>query len=722
MPTKRYGLSVRLATQQRYGIQSSAGPVLSGQKRYGLTTENRQIVSTSYPLQTQPYSIRYGREWDVSARAKRREREFFASLVAPDASLIDERIFDASQVDVQQAESISIHEIELTAAEQAERIHVFDSTMEGTDEFSLIARISEAQEETIASALHVTPYSASLLESEPFRVERFADVSEAFIEASTIRSPVMLGVMDGDVLSGTIQNQITEADLYELESMSSPYKMALEQALDPMVLRVRTYDTNELAQQLLKRSTDPLETVESAPDVASGEQKHHETEEMTLQSALNFAPASSVELTEIQDATYQQRIFEARQLNELSELSPVRQMDAEELVTDSLRPSGNVSEVTIETSQEADVIKNVFSTELTEIDATEQRRLYQATVHEQDLALHVDEMTPIDLVPLIESTRTEDMIEIEISALLEFDKRPEQKQSELVILEQAQKERPFIADLSELMDAVSFDAPNLVELLEQMESERITPIAEAYLENLEGAGAIQFPVEELTLDPAVRVMALKDILLSETDAVSNPHMPTEAIEMKSDRADRIQQSIVEMEQTTQSFIERIRAVTMETTVLMERENASLAEWHSPEELTRFKQSDAILDEGDEIQSAASEAVLEETDEATRTDDEAILFDPTEATRNAVEEVRNVVQDYAERTMSYAEMVDHLEASRTIKEIVLTDQERAERKAIAEAVLEEIGDADKYVKKKKRIWLIPARGNHWNNWSNWKKTR
>lgn len=722
MPTKRYGLSVRLATQQRYGIQSSAGPVLSGQKRYGLTTENRQIVSTSYPLQTQPYSIRSGREMDISARAKRREREFFASLVAPDASWIDEKTFDATQVDLQQAESTVMHEMEITAAEEAERISIIDSIMENEEELSLMIRTIEVQEETIASALHVTPYSAFLVESEPFRVERFAYVSEAFIEASTIRSPIMLGVMDGDVLSGTIQNQITEADLYELESMSSPYKMALEQTLDPMVLRVRTYDTDELAQQLLKRSTDPLETVESAPDVASGEQKHHETEEMTLQSAMNFAPASPVELSEIQDATYQKRTFEAHQPNELSELSPVRQTDAEELMTDSLRLSGNVNEVIIETSQEADVIKNVFATELTEIDASDQRRLYHATEHHQDIAMHVDEMTAIDLVPLLETRRTEDMVEIALTDLLEIEKRPEAQEVENVLMEQAQKERPFIADLSELVDAVSFNASSLIELLEYTEAERIIPIAEAYLESLEGMGAIQFPVEELTLDPAVRVMALKDILLSETDSVSNPHMPTEAIEMRSDQADRIQQSIVEMEQSIQGFIERIRAVTMETTVLMERENASLAEWHSPDELTRFKQSDAILNEGDEMQSVATEAVLEGIDDATRTDDEAILFDSTEATREAIEEVQIAVPDYAERTMSYAEMVDHLEASRTIKEIVLTDQERAERKAIAEAVLEEIGDADKYVKKKKKIWLIPARGNHWNNWSNWKKTR
>lgn len=103
-------------------------------------------------------------------------------------------------------------------------------------------------------------------------------------------------------------------------------------------------------------------------------------------------------------------------------------------------------------------------------------------------------------------------------------------------------------------------------------------------------------------------------------------------------------------------------------------------------------------------------------------DEAMFEDWYKAQR-ITKSARLEVGTTAERiTVNYTQLADYTIGSKTMKSGVLIDAETAEHRAIEDADLAEYGASELIIKKKKKIWLIPAHGNHWNNWSGWKKTR
>lgn len=85
MATKSYGLSVRPNQRKQYTVASSAAPVLSNRKSYGVQVENRLVISKEYPFSAAPYSLRKAIE-EETMRAKRKEREYPASLFVPTRS------------------------------------------------------------------------------------------------------------------------------------------------------------------------------------------------------------------------------------------------------------------------------------------------------------------------------------------------------------------------------------------------------------------------------------------------------------------------------------------------------------------------------------------------------------------------------------------------------------------------------------------------------------
>lgn len=112
---------------------------------------------------------------------------------------------------------------------------------------------------------------------------------------------------------------------------------------------------------------------------------------------------------------------------------------------------------------------------------------------------------------------------------------------------------------------------------------------------------------------------------------------------------------------------------------------------------------------------------EQLERVTQTDSQMSDHDATQ--RIAIEETQLIESVPVDRvTINYAEMVEFSHAMKTMKSGVLVEAETVNRIAVEETILFEQEKVELYVKKKKKIWLIPARGNHWNSWSGWKKTR
>lgn len=190
---------------------------------------------------------------------------------------------------------------------------------------------------------------------------------------------------------------------------------------------------------------------------------------------------------------------------------------------------------------------------------------------------------------------------------------------------------------------------------------------------------------------------------------------------------------------------------------------------------RLKENDAVLssDSMRAIRSNENDAILSRTDKMDRiSENDAILSGSTErmeridvkpallgpiesseriatvdvwmtfnedAERRYLEETQLILWETADRIMTdvvqleetikveriavtYTQLADFTRGDRTLKFGVLVDAETAERRDIEPALLDAYEPGELVTKKKKKIWLIPGRGNHWNNWSGWKKTR
>lgn len=119
-----------------------------------------------------------------------------------------------------------------------------------------------------------------------------------------------------------------------------------------------------------------------------------------------------------------------------------------------------------------------------------------------------------------------------------------------------------------------------------------------------------------------------------------------------------------------------------------------------------------------------ETIIRNSDPLERvTETDAQLSEHHSGQRVAVNEVQFVHSDTVDRVaVDYATLIEFSTAAKTMKSGVLVESETVGRIAVEETILLEQDQIELYVKKKKKIWLIPARGNHWNGWSGWKKTR
>lgn len=141
----------------------------------------------------------------------------------------------------------------------------------------------------------------------------------------------------------------------------------------------------------------------------------------------------------------------------------------------------------------------------------------------------------------------------------------------------------------------------------------------------------------------------------------------------------------------------------------ERHTEEMTELHTHDSSERIAVEPVYLEHWTEsIRYAYEETELAVPYHAAPTIKPIVLVEPERATRNK---------------MVYTDWEGFAHAGKTIKSGVLIDAEQSDRVIKTLPTYNDDLDSGKMIiKTKKKIWLIPAHGNHWNSWSGWKKTR
>lgn len=306
MPTTRYGVRVGLSTSKRYSVLTSAAPILSNQKRYGVQVENRVIITKKYPVTLLAYSLRYAYS-EQETRARRKEREIPTSLlqrdVATDESLNEQHVFlehlvrsnaEGMHADVvcndletgQEASYLSetfIHkdfkanpkqinenEAQIDALSAVQKKHEQDVLIQGNIQAERFLGISEAVDlsletsnknevQTVHSAETEIASSAGnehnviSLNMEPTvrdKIIRLAD-------ESILSKSVYVSEMHTSELSATetarIERPIQVGSLSEMDASDSPYKDTFEHRIYSASYIKEIHDTHELRPWILER-------------------------------------------------------------------------------------------------------------------------------------------------------------------------------------------------------------------------------------------------------------------------------------------------------------------------------------------------------------------------------------------------------------------------------------------------------------------------------------
>lgn len=164
--------------------------------------------------------------------------------------------------------------------------------------------------------------------------------------------------------------------------------------------------------------------------------------------------------------------------------------------------------------------------------------------------------------------------------------------------------------------------------------------------------------------------------------------------------------------------------TVETVDAAERMDETMAMLNPIDTAEHLSETTTSLEPIDSAERVTvNETFLTQFDALERRYSDEAMFEDWYKAQRITKPARLEVGTTAERiAVDYTELADYILGAKTMKSGVLIDAETAEHQAIEDVDLAEYGASELIIKKKKKIWLIPAHGNHWNNWSGWKKTR
>jgi hypothetical protein len=758
MPNTRYGLSARPSMRTRYGLTTSAAPVMSSRKRYGLTTENRQIVSTLYPFKTERYSIRYAKDITDTAQANRREREFMAVLVAPDPFIRRWNEQEIELVALQDAARSHISEVDVLANDDAKRTIMQPVEENPLETAHLLERTFEANQQDIAEGVRMTENEAVLLdgvhgirnvtkrvdEAVLFEMERAERTYESFLEDSIHLAYRKLVE--------------TDAVLIELEAGASPFKLVYEHQIEAATVKIRERESLEIKSYTVERLTALEDVIEH--ELSSMTHRHEPVDVVQSESVVSKAATEKMtdaELQTLEPARLIERIFDITDA-ELPDSAKREQEEIVSMASADTAERNRISEVIhqpFETAELIERIRDIAPMESLEVAKKDtihhvafaadipgfrQRKEHIIELASSDTASKQERTALVDLVPLDVGRRLERELEVYLQELgsansrvyLVYESQLEPAARRRPIIDMERMEDVQAARNTTLMHPVEFspldpfdraDKPTVIEYAALEQSARnVTSDVEMNQDEAANLFREAKEVAEHSMTEARQDRLFESIESTFDTSTKDKVIESELVEHTE--SERIKPAtLVQLEQTERSIRSQVEIVTSEPLVIAERTTGINVLLQAFDEFTRTKEAEAVLAEGDTMERQAKEAVLIEGDAAERKPVIDTIEIPLEfAERNPVVLVEESTITHATRTMTYIELIEGDEAIRTMKPVSFIDGDLGNRKKIVDAYLEELEDVDELIKKKKRIWLIQARANHWNALSHWKKTR
>lgn len=710
MRTTSYGIRVRPATSKRYGIQLSAAPVLSHQLQYGIKVDSRELIVASHPVTLPYYSIRNGHV-EEQIRARRREREFSASLIAPEVLQLKEKeevLADLlpylemqpdsdkviTLVDYEPARITFEHPVELTTAPVLSRRTRERSV--SLDEIRGASVSSEPREMMMAAELTVSAIrnTEEVIEERSDILERLSRLLDA------VQSDVPLLAMTTEVEH--------EAVLQEIEGMDMPLRETEEARFDAASRIGLIHLAEEERKNELERTTVPIETAEEKVEQQTKTNDPQETQLSAIHVVYHNHVPEEVSETAVETGVYQERTYLAAEHEPLAaSRDEVRDVD-EESMLDASRLTNPVPSA-LQSLETFERLVRTYETDEAAPDMAERDQVTLATADEMLASDGAGRTEPVELTDTIQMERNIRTRDVDVEGLAEGDASGHVEEIHVVAITGGRRQQLSTADLVTFMAATKDESAELAILEGVAEGEAVSRDHLANLEEMLDSDIPAYEVVEETPDAAERKSFTLEAKMEDTTTIER--LPSEA------EADVVHLVTAHMERTYETILSELGQVKMERQL-----NVFMSE---SDEMTIDRMKEASLAVLDEMERTLDYqyAILDDFASAGRSTSEAVYDDLDMATRSVIHRLELVGHDELQTVATDASLETHDEMGRTVKPAVMHEHHETVRKERTfSATIEEFLDAIPWIKKKKKIWLIPSRANHWNPLSHWKKTR
>lgn len=710
MRTTSYGIRVRPATSKRYGVRLSAAPVLSHQLQYGIKVDSRELIVASHPVTLPYYSIRNGHV-EEQIRARRREREFSASLIAPEVLQLKEKeevLVELSPylemqpgsdkvitlVDYEPARITFEHPIELTTAPALSR---------RTRERSV--SLEETRGASVSNAPREMTMAAELSTSVSRNMEEVTEEISDILERLTRH----LDAVESNVPYLAMTTEVEhEAVLQEIEGMDMPLRETEEARFDAASRIGLIHLAEEERKNELERTTVLIETAEEKVEQQTKTNDPLETQLSAIHTVYHNHVPEEVAETTVETGVYQERTYLAAEHEPLAASRDEIQDVDEGSIHDASRRT-NPEPATLDSIETLERLVKTYQTDEAAPDVAKRDQVILALADEVLASDATGRMEPVELIGANQMSRAVITREVDVEAFAEGNASAHAENVQVVAITDGRRQASSSADLVALLAASKDGSSEMVVLEGVAEADAVSRDHLAILEEMLDSDIPAYEVEEETLDAAARKTLTLEAELG--DATTIERLPSE------DEATVIDLVAAQIERTYETVIAELDQVKTEWQhdVIMTKTNSMT--------IDRMKEvSLAVLDETDRT-ADYQDAILDDVDDAGRTMTEAVYDDMDMGTRSVIHRLELVGHDELQTVATDAVLETHDEMGRTVKPAVMHGHQEAVRKERTfSATLEKFLDTVLRIKKKKKIWLIPSRANHWNPLSHWKKTR
>jgi len=760
MPTTQYGVQVTPNVRKQYGFQTSVSPVLSSKKRYFVQVENKIVQRDEYPLMISPISRRKA-HLIVADRVTRRTREVITTLESPQQGIIkpltihthiqhpenavrgavvastDGVTFESTKRVVEHSALVFAQESASIESEQSAVVKSMEKVVRDVEQSTeitsfgatqLTERIFATEELLLEPTERQTEHLTHVQGADTFlrTTIRAVEMIDLFnlqtpdspIDASTFSYEVLDATLQEkfvhieEAWRGTIDRPVLDAIVLEMDKLDPPYLETYEFRTYGMERPVKEHHVLQLGNEELQRD-----------HVASGSLAKTEF----FESADVLIPT---EVLSFDSFVRNERLYDVAVTKTYAFDSHMNGRMVSLLSDDMLSRENKGSVAYLESSDFMDLYTHGQETHLMLRDHLHVQREVRNTVLQQIDSLESSMTHPVymqEIDSIEKSYSNDEVMLIETEPLSRNVTRSAHVDPQLSLIRNDTAKEGVLHDL-EAIDRTS----NLVEgTLQQHAYLSIQPKQyDAAVLTYDGLLGAAIPVQEYRFDGMVRKNEERSVKMVDQSYVKafNKAEFTNVVEM-----DEASIHVVPLETAIQRVYKPTRRAKHVHTHIaratkMDRFYQGISTTLIAFDFTARKYSDHLIhmDVLDGMaRSNDKNATVIWTPEAMdrMREKDAFMIDPESVKRRDIEDAYVIDTEKVERiAVNYTTLLEYSYANKTLTSGVIVSADRMERVAIENTTVQEFDELELLIKKKKRIWLIPTRGNSWDPWSISKKTR